>query len=151
MVALDSLAGFIQGIEEDITVTSRNSDGVCTFEITLTFDTTATLALDTLLGTHTLPDNAKRAVAAAAGEAIGERLQVQAMPATELSGFHLEDDMSDWLIVAISQSGTTTDTNRTVDLVRARGDGLWQFAMWTRRARGQGGRRPHQWDLRARG
>ena len=51
-----------QGIEEDITVTSRNSDGVCTFEITLTFDTTATLALDTLLGTHTLPDNAKRAV-----------------------------------------------------------------------------------------
>ena len=30
--------------------------------------------------------------------------------------------MSDTLVVAISQSGTTTDTNRTVDLVpRARG------------------------------
>src|SRR5680860_239979 len=28
--------------------------------------------------------------------------------------------MSDTLVVAISQSGTTTDTNRTVDLVRAR-------------------------------
>ena len=28
------------------------------------------------------------------------------------------DDMSDTLVVAISQSGTTTDTNRTVDLVR---------------------------------
>ena len=51
-----------QDIEEDITVTSRTSDGVCTFEFSLTFDTTATLALDTLLGTHTLPDNAKRAV-----------------------------------------------------------------------------------------
>ena len=29
--------------------------------------------------------------------------------------------MTDTLVVAISQSGTTTDTNRTVDLVRARG------------------------------
>ena len=33
-------------------------------------------------------------------------------------GFGLRDDMSDTLVVAISQSGTTTDTNRTVDLVR---------------------------------
>jgi glucosamine--fructose-6-phosphate aminotransferase (isomerizing) len=41
--------------------------------------------------------------------------------ATELSGFHLRDDMADTLIVAVSQSGTTTDTNRTVDLVRDRG------------------------------
>ncbi len=41
--------------------------------------------------------------------------------ATELSGFDLRADMSDTLVVAISQSGTTTDTNRTVDLVRARG------------------------------
>ncbi len=44
-----------------------------------------------------------------------------ATPATELSGFQMRPDMSDTLIVAISQSGTTTDTNRTVDLVRARG------------------------------
>jgi len=44
-----------------------------------------------------------------------------AIPATELSGFSLRPDMSDTLVVAISQSGTTTDTNRTVDLVRARG------------------------------
>ena len=43
------------------------------------------------------------------------------MAATELSGFGLDDDMSDTLVVAISQSGTTTDTNRTVDLVRGRG------------------------------
>ena len=48
-------------------------------------------------------------------------LGVAALPATELSAFHLRADMSDTLVVAISQSGTTTDTNRTVDLVRARG------------------------------
>ena len=46
---------------------------------------------------------------------------VTATPATELSGFALDDDMSDCLVVAVSQSGTTTDTNRTVDLVRGRG------------------------------
>jgi len=59
-------------------------------------------------------------------EAFREALQglpvaIAAMPATEVSGFHLRDDMSDTLFVAISQSGTTTDTNRTVDLLRARG------------------------------
>jgi len=48
-------------------------------------------------------------------------LDAVAVPATELSGFGLRDDMRDTLVVAISQSGTTTDTNRTVDLVRARG------------------------------
>ena len=48
-------------------------------------------------------------------------LDVTALPATELSAFHLQADMSDTLVVAISQSGTTTDTNRTVELVRARG------------------------------
>ncbi|HEY2430878.1 MAG TPA: SIS domain-containing protein, partial [Acidimicrobiales bacterium] len=46
---------------------------------------------------------------------------VGAVLATELSGFELVDDMSDTLVVAVSQSGTTTDTNRTVDLVRGRG------------------------------
>jgi glucosamine--fructose-6-phosphate aminotransferase (isomerizing) len=48
-------------------------------------------------------------------------VSVSSLPATELSGFQMRADMSDTLIVAISQSGTTTDTNRTVDLVRARG------------------------------
>ncbi|MFP5317313.1 MAG: SIS domain-containing protein [Acidimicrobiia bacterium] len=48
-------------------------------------------------------------------------VQVDSTLATELSGFGLADDMSDTLAVAVSQSGTTTDTNRTVDLVRARG------------------------------
>jgi glucosamine--fructose-6-phosphate aminotransferase (isomerizing) len=48
-------------------------------------------------------------------------LPVEALPATELSGFAMRSSMRDTLIVAISQSGTTTDTNRTVDLVRQRG------------------------------
>ena len=50
-----------------------------------------------------------------------DRVESRAVLATELSGFGLADDMSDTLVVAVSQSGTTTDTNRTVDLVRARG------------------------------
>ena len=48
----------------------------------------------------------------------GSRLRADAEAATELSGFGVSDDMSDTVVVAISQSGTTTDTNRTVDLVR---------------------------------
>ena len=48
-------------------------------------------------------------------------VSVQAVAATELSGFGLASHMSDVLVIAISQSGTTADTNRTVDLVRARG------------------------------
>jgi glutamine---fructose-6-phosphate transaminase (isomerizing) len=63
---------------------------------------------------------AGQAVAAAIGWCL-PGLSVSATPATELSGFGLSDDMSDTLIVAISQSGTTTDTNRTVDLARTRG------------------------------
>lgn len=48
-------------------------------------------------------------------------VNVQGTLATELSGFHLRADMSDTLVIAFSQSGTTTDTNRTVELVRSRG------------------------------
>ena len=48
-------------------------------------------------------------------------IDVTAVLATEFSGFGLHGDLSDTLIVAVSQSGTTTDTNRTVDLARARG------------------------------
>ena len=65
---------------------------------------------------------AGQSVAAAVEQAmVGTPVLVEALRATELSGFELDDDMSDTLIVAISQSGTTTDTNRTVDLARARG------------------------------
>ena len=70
-------------------------------------------------------DVAGQAVAGAIARALGG-VQVRAMPASELSGWGpagagLPDDMSGVLVVAVSQSGTTTDTNRTVDLVRARG------------------------------
>ena len=65
---------------------------------------------------------AGQAIAGAIADAVAtSKIAVLATPATELSGFGLDDDMSDTLIVAISQSGTTTDTNRTVDLVRGRG------------------------------
>ena len=52
--------------------------------------------------------------------------QISALKASELSGFKLGENtgpqsMADTLVVAISQSGTTTDTNRTVDMVRERG------------------------------
>ncbi|HKA02722.1 MAG TPA: SIS domain-containing protein, partial [Acidimicrobiales bacterium] len=48
-------------------------------------------------------------------------VSVHATTATELSGFGMAPDLSDTLVVAVSQSGTTTDTNRTVDLARGRG------------------------------
>ena len=52
---------------------------------------------------------------------LGSSIHVEALTATELSGFAMEADMSDMLVIAVSQSGTTTDTNRTVDLVATRG------------------------------
>ncbi|MBV9936073.1 MAG: SIS domain-containing protein, partial [Actinobacteria bacterium] len=65
---------------------------------------------------------AGKAVAGFLADALDHcKTRVLALPATELSGFGLADDMADTLVVAISQSGTTTDTNRTVDLARARG------------------------------
>jgi len=52
--------------------------------------------------------------------------QISALKASEFSGFQLNehdaaDSMQDALVIAISQSGTTTDTNRTVDMVKERG------------------------------
>ena len=100
---------------------------------------------DVRIGTETLPDQLKldlksgkikkifvigqgtaavaaRAAATAISRHLGKsEINVIAKPATELSAFDLAPDMSNTLVVAISQSGTTTDTNRTVELVRARG------------------------------
>ena len=50
----------------------------------------------------------------------GSDIEVRAIKATELSGYSMEENMAKTLIIAVSQSGTTTDTNRTVDMVRAR-------------------------------
>ncbi len=51
---------------------------------------------------------------------------IGALKASEFSGFNLGEpndtsSMADTLIIAISQSGTTTDTNRTMEMVRERG------------------------------
>jgi glucosamine--fructose-6-phosphate aminotransferase (isomerizing) len=67
--------------------------------------------------------------AAVAGQAVsifmeqlfGNRLSISAMKGTELSGYRMTERMDDCLIIAISQSGTTTDTNRTIDMARERG------------------------------
>ncbi|MCX5881316.1 MAG: SIS domain-containing protein [Deltaproteobacteria bacterium] len=53
-------------------------------------------------------------------------IQISAMKSSELSGFKLSspgasENMRDVLVIAITQSGTTADTNRTVDMVRERG------------------------------
>jgi glutamine---fructose-6-phosphate transaminase (isomerizing) len=101
--------------------------------------------LDVQLPPDTLPDSLVRALRAGAirrvlvigqgtaaiagqslvqalrGAIVGSPVTMEATLATELSGFGLAPDMSDTLVVATSQSGTTTDTNRTVDLARARG------------------------------
>jgi glutamine---fructose-6-phosphate transaminase (isomerizing) len=63
---------------------------------------------------------AGRAVALTLAELL-DGVAVEATVATELSGFGLQLDMSDTLAIAVSQSGTTTDTNRTVDLLKTRG------------------------------
>jgi glucosamine--fructose-6-phosphate aminotransferase (isomerizing) len=101
--------------------------------------------LEVVLGPDVLPDDVREGLrsgrinrittigqgtAAVAGQGVAGSLalfcdnagvRTEPMLATELSGFGLRADMSDTLVVAISQSGTTTDTNRTVDLVRSRG------------------------------
>ncbi len=46
---------------------------------------------------------------------------ISALKASELSGFHLRPSMEDTLVICVTQSGTTTDTNRAVEMVCARG------------------------------
>ena len=64
---------------------------------------------------------AGQSLASVLDELASGALDVSAVTATELSGFGLRRDMSETLAIAVSQSGTTTDTNRTVDLLRSRG------------------------------
>lgn len=68
--------------------------------------------------------------AAVAGQAVADALSgylrggdltATARVASELSGFGLRDDLSDTLVIPITQSGTTTDTNRAVAMARERG------------------------------
>jgi glucosamine--fructose-6-phosphate aminotransferase (isomerizing) len=68
--------------------------------------------------------------AAVAGNAIadaferhlkGSGISVQSMLASELSGFRLDRELNDTLVIPITQSGTTTDTNRAVAMAKERG------------------------------
>ena len=68
--------------------------------------------------------------AAVAGQAVadalsyyleGTPLNIFVRVASELSGFGLKDDLADTLVIPITQSGTTTDTNRAVAMARERG------------------------------
>ena len=97
------------------------------------------------LGPDILPDGVREALcskkirriavighgtAAVAGSAVavameaylrGSGIRVEAQIASELSGFCLENELHDTLIIPITQSGTTTDTNRAVAMAAARG------------------------------
>jgi glutamine---fructose-6-phosphate transaminase (isomerizing) len=53
-------------------------------------------------------------------------IRIQSFKASELSGFMMydsdeKDSLKDTLVIAITQSGTTTDTNKTVDMAKKRG------------------------------
>ncbi|MCL5126758.1 MAG: SIS domain-containing protein [Deltaproteobacteria bacterium] len=61
----------------------------------------------------------------------GLGITVSAYKASELSGFMPDRSMNDTLLIAISQSGTTTDTNRTVDI--ASSQGAWVHSIVNRR------------------
>ncbi len=53
-----------------------------------------------------------------------DEIEVEDIIATELSGFKLRENMSDVLIVAVSQSGKTTDTNTAISHAKKRGAGV---------------------------
>ncbi|MBN2282810.1 MAG: SIS domain-containing protein [Deltaproteobacteria bacterium] len=50
----------------------------------------------------------------------GLDITVEAGTSSELSGFSLDDDLSQTLVIAVTQSGTTTDTNRAAAMVKER-------------------------------
>lgn len=74
-----------------------------------------------IIGQGTAAVAAKGVAASIASALRAAPIEVVAEPASELSAFGLTTSMSDTLVIAVTQSGTTTDTNRTVDLARSRG------------------------------
>jgi len=61
----------------------------------------------------------------------GSGIVVTDTKACELFGFTADERLDDAVVVAVSQSGTTTDTNRVVDMARERG--AWIHAIVNRR------------------
>lgn len=71
-------------------------------------------------------------VAHLVGKALARaRIRADWNKASEMSGFFSDEALDDTLLIAISQSGTTTDTNRTVDV--AASQGAWIHAIVNRR------------------
>lgn len=58
-------------------------------------------------------------------------LDIEWSKASELFGFASNNRLDDTIVIAVSQSGTTTDTNRIVDIARKRG--AWVHAIVNRR------------------
>jgi len=58
-------------------------------------------------------------------------IQIAEQKASELSGFCLDGGMAHTLVIAVTQSGTTTDTNKAVDM--ARESGAYTLAVVNRR------------------
>ncbi|RME87507.1 MAG: SIS domain-containing protein [Planctomycetota bacterium] len=62
------------------------------------------------------------AVAAFLQKDLAEKdITVHGLSASEMSGFHLAPQMNDSLVIGVTQSGTTTDTNNAIELVKRRG------------------------------
>ncbi|MBN2538564.1 MAG: SIS domain-containing protein [Deltaproteobacteria bacterium] len=62
------------------------------------------------------------AIAAALSQYLRKtRIVIEAKTSSELSGFSLEENLENTLIIAVTQSGTTTDTNRAVAMAKERG------------------------------
>ena len=135
--------GFPHFLLKEITESPESFRKTLRGRIVSTGDNQPSPTLMVELGSETLPDSLTQRLAsgqianyvvigqgtaAVAAQSLAHFLRhelpdrhVSSVLATELSGFGLQTDMSDTLVIAISQSGTTTDTNRTVDLVRRRG------------------------------
>ncbi|MCD6353447.1 MAG: SIS domain-containing protein, partial [Proteobacteria bacterium] len=52
---------------------------------------------------------------------VGSKINIKAKAASEFSGFFLEENLQSTLVIAVTQSGTTTDTNRAVAMAKERG------------------------------
>jgi glucosamine--fructose-6-phosphate aminotransferase (isomerizing) len=121
-----TLRGKLVDVDTDVGVDAGGGLAVALGPDTLPDDVRAALRSGAIgrvvtVGQGTAAVAAQGAAAALALSCDSAGLRSEAMLGTELSGFGLRPSMADTLVVAISQSGTTTDTNRTVDLVRSRG------------------------------
>jgi len=132
---------FLKEISESVLSVKKTLRGK--YRITKTVDGKYTVSFN--LGCDIIPETLSSALiqnkirriivighgtAAVAGESIADALErylkgtgirIEAKVASELSGFTLDGDLQDTLVIPITQSGTTTDTNRAVAMAAERG------------------------------